>query len=913
MMPTEISQHLEGIVDSGLCTGCGTCVGVCPSKALSVGTTREGTYFPQFAADKCAECCLCIEVCPANSSGAKELNRSIFGRLPQSEFLGHFIECYKGYSTAPSIRWSATSGGLITSLLLFLLEKGLIDGALLTRVRRDSPLEAEPFVARTREQVLSAVGSKYVPVPLNRLLREVLAEDARFAVVGLPCHMQGCRKAELIIPELRAKIAYHFGLTCSHVLSRPGVVFILHKMGVSASEVAGLRYRGNGWPSGIRATLRSGEEEFLSNQNSWWSEVFGGYFFAPYYCTLCYDQLNEFADLSFADAWLPETMKRDKSGTSIAISRTRKGDELLEEARSSGAIELSSLSPRDAVHSQMWPLFFKKRNIKSRVWILKSLGKSVPPGLEESLPSSPKPTLLDYVAAPIPYVSILVSRSQRLTQLLEKLPFRVISTYRQILRRMLLHDSASEVNKQSREDSLAVVGKRVRILITNSHANNRGDEAAQRSMIASIRKLVPNAEFAVMTISPDGLDLQEDVRKIRTFCASKKTGPLIVLWTIFRSLGIRLPTLGLRPAVIEAIEVMANADVVISAPGGPYFGDIYASHEIQEHLFHIGLSKILGKPVMVYGPSMGPFRSRWRNKVRKYVLNRVEIITLRDSISRDYLRELELSHPLVRVTGDSAFQDAVDLDTDKVQAVMSAEGIAAPGDDRSGRQFLVGVTPAGARWNFRESSDPQACQEQYNHTIAKAVDYLIATYGATVVFIPQLYGTSDDVPLIHSIVQLVERRDGVRILSSKWDSEVQQAIVAQMDLVVAGRYHPAIFALKGEVPTVCLAYEHKSVGVMRAVGLERFVIKVEDLSTELLIDRIDAAWDERQQTRDLLGGQVETIRKRALENTMYAIALLDCALQRSIDREEIEREVHRLMTDFEQGKLPVFYDSKRQE
>ncbi|GAG45136.1 unnamed protein product, partial [marine sediment metagenome] len=51
----------------------------------------------------------------------------------------------------------------------------------------------------------------------------------------------------------------------------------------------------------------------------------------------------------------------------------------------------------------------------------------------------------------------------------------------------------------------------VNIVITNSHSDNRGDEAAQRAMINTLGKLIPNSKLTVVTASPCGLDLQEGV------------------------------------------------------------------------------------------------------------------------------------------------------------------------------------------------------------------------------------------------------------------------------------------------------------------------------------------------------------------------------------------------------------------
>lgn len=437
-MNFEIAERINEIKHSNLCTGCGTCAGVCPEKVLKMKMTPEGRYIPEVVNTNCTKCLLCMKVCPTSNENISELNSFIFNMMPDNEFIENFINCYKGYAADSAIRWGASSGGLITSLLIFLLEERLIDGALLTRGNEDDPLKAEPFIARTRKDILSAMGSKYVPVPLNQLLSEIISQDGRLAVVGLPCHIQGIRRAELNIRELQSKIIYHFGLTCSHTLNYCGIEFILHKIGVKLSEVAKLKYRGDGWPSGIKVTLKSGEQRFLPNQGSWWSEIFGAYFFTPYNCTLCHDHLSELADISFADAWLPETMKHDKVGTSIVIARTHIGDELIKATASKNIIEIFALNTQDVIHSQLWPLLFKKRNIKARIRLLKILGKTIPKNLRDNTSTFLNPTLWDYIVAPIPYINIFISNNKLLRRVLEHIPLKLLAFYRQTFKWMLL-------------------------------------------------------------------------------------------------------------------------------------------------------------------------------------------------------------------------------------------------------------------------------------------------------------------------------------------------------------------------------------------------------------------------------------------------------------------------------------------
>jgi colanic acid/amylovoran biosynthesis protein len=300
---------------------------------------------------------------------------------------------------------------------------------------------------------------------------------------------------------------------------------------------------------------------------------------------------------------------------------------------------------------------------------------------------------------------------------------------------------------------------------------------------------------------------------------------------------------------------------------------------------------------MIDAPSMGPFESHRRNIIRRYILNKVEIITLRDHISKAYLEDLKLTYPLVYLTADSAFQDSLDINKDHIKEIMIAEKIIDGQEDLTNK-FLVGITPAGVDWNYRGSINPEEKQERYNRIIAKAIDYLIDKFNAKIVFFPQLYGNSDDVSLISEIIRLVQKKDAIRVLSKKWDSEVQQAIISQMDVVVGNRYHSVIFALKAEIPTVCIAYEHKSAGVMKAAKLDDFVININELTYELLTHKISQAWNQNEEIRRILKSNMPRIRRLSFANSVLAKALIRYAKSSDIRREELKKEVEQLMHDF---------------
>ncbi len=434
----------------------------------------------------------------------------------------------------------------------------------------------------------------------------------------------------------------------------------------------------------------------------------------------------------------------------------------------------------------------------------------------------------------------------------------------------------------------------VHIVITNSHGDNRGDEAAQRSMIRVLAELIPQAKFTILTNSPKGLSMPEGVEVRPTFAAWNRRFPffplpMILLWLALRKLGLKPAWLN-RLALFGSLDSIARADLVLSAPGGPYIGEIYRGHELSEHLLHLWIAEKLGKPVMIYGPSMGPFTTG-RNRIRHRLLDAVQVITLRDPISRQYLDELKVTGPLVYVAADSAFQDSVVIDAKRLEQILVSEEIFDPANPHIP---LIGVTPAGARWNYRNAAEPKIKQAEYVALMAQTVDHLIETYGCRVVFFPQLYGRSSDLPLIQSIVDKTRYADQVCILSDRHDSDIQQAVISRMDMMIANRYHSAIFAIKQAVPVVCIAYEHKARGVMRQAGVEENLIDIGELSFEKLSAAIRRAWENRQAIRQQLQASVPILRKSARISSHAAVALLHCLDRGQLDRKTLADEIERM-------------------
>lgn len=338
-----------------LCTGCGTCAAMCPREIIEMNVNRKKGIYEPIIVGECDECGVCIKVCPGVSVDFRELNREIFGYEGEDMLLGNHEACYVAHSTDEKLRYDASSGGMVTQILIHLIDKGIVDGALVTRMNPEKPLEPEPFIARTPEDIIEAAGSKYCPVPANIALREILREPGKYAVVGLPCHIQGIRKAEMINRKLRERIVYHLGIVCNHTPSFMATEFLLKRLGVRREEVTGIRYRGDGWPGSLKVETVSGDILLLLPE--YWGSGFGQ-LFKPSRCRRCCDHMAELSDMSFADPWLREFEGEKKGKTLIVL---RKGLGILDELKDEGLCQLQPLEPDKVLTSQLYNIYMKKK------------------------------------------------------------------------------------------------------------------------------------------------------------------------------------------------------------------------------------------------------------------------------------------------------------------------------------------------------------------------------------------------------------------------------------------------------------------------------------------------------------------------------------------------------------------------
>jgi coenzyme F420 hydrogenase subunit beta len=347
------------LTPSYLCTRCGTCVAACPKGIIKVSEDN----FPYIDnQDLCTDCDVCRNVCPGIEVDFEEICKGIFRQTLYDPYVGYYKNIYVGYAIDENIRKNASSGGIVTSLLISALEQGLIDAAIVVKMNQDQPLLPEVVVADTVEKIKESMQSKYQPVPLNAILRKAEKYE-RIAVVGTPCQIQGLRKWERVNPKIREKIIYHLGIFCGlGCMEKDATYFLLKKLNVKKENILSIEYRAREYPGGFLVKLKNGNEKYVSKENYKLLHLL----YAPRRCILCRDFTNELSDISIGDAF---SIKKGINGNSIVIVRSNRGKELLGISREQNYIFLEDIKIKKIIASQKLLFNFKKGGAAARIYM----------------------------------------------------------------------------------------------------------------------------------------------------------------------------------------------------------------------------------------------------------------------------------------------------------------------------------------------------------------------------------------------------------------------------------------------------------------------------------------------------------------------------------------------------------------
>lgn len=224
--PDEKTWFMElddAVIDEDRCIQCGTCVAACPSDSIGIGEDD----LPELV-KMCTGCSLCWDFCPRGGL-RYERQWKITGGEDNVSGAGDPITEFSA-KVKQDWRENAQDGGVVTSILIHLLQAGEIDGALIATESDEESWKAESFLATSTEELIENAGSFYnQTMALGNLdlsrwedkLPETDPEDLSLALVGTPCEIEGIQALQEFEWDYQAQdtgvraIGYTLALMCT--------------------------------------------------------------------------------------------------------------------------------------------------------------------------------------------------------------------------------------------------------------------------------------------------------------------------------------------------------------------------------------------------------------------------------------------------------------------------------------------------------------------------------------------------------------------------------------------------------------------------------------------------------------------------------------------------------------------------
>lgn len=353
-------KTVDNIVTSGLCTSCGVCAGSCYKNCISFIYGKERNT-PVVEKDNCVSCGLCYDVCPGKGIELNRVADDVFANeslIKRDTFTGYYRHTYVGHSNNEEVRMHCATGGMVTQFLSWLLAKGEIDGAVVVRYKKDNPLEPEPYIATTKEELWESRSSKYVVLSHDSVAKEIANGHYRnLVVVGLPCQIQGWRQLAQKNKRVRDAIKGYFAIYCSINKTKLTIPYYLLQYRIDAEKIGRFAFRDDGCMGYMKFEDKQGEVMKRIPYKDYWLGTHS--FFTNPRCLMCIDQLGELADVSFGDIHI-KPYSDDTIGTNSIIARSSYWDDLLFKCKEENAITLDEIPVETLVRSQVYVKSYKK-------------------------------------------------------------------------------------------------------------------------------------------------------------------------------------------------------------------------------------------------------------------------------------------------------------------------------------------------------------------------------------------------------------------------------------------------------------------------------------------------------------------------------------------------------------------------
>ena len=336
--PTEL---LTDVLQNNFCIGCGACIDLCPYFRSYKGKTAM--LFPCTRKEG-----RCFAFCPKVEVDLDAISQHLFGTPYDGNSLGSHIAVKMSHAGPRVGKASFQAGGTVSAVIKFALDKGYINGAILTD--RDI-LNPVPKLVTNSEDVLRCASSKYTASPtLSAFNKAVHDGYDKLGIVATPCQAMAIaqmRMNPLAESDFKDPTGLVVGLFCTWALDyRSFEAFLAQHVDLGRIKKIDIPPP----PAEVlEVYLDEGKLEFPL------AEIRAH---VPDTCTYCIDMTSEFSDISVG-------VMEGRPDMNTLIIRTERGQTIVDDAEKDGYLILDDMPDTNLDHLT-WAAGNKKKRALSK-------------------------------------------------------------------------------------------------------------------------------------------------------------------------------------------------------------------------------------------------------------------------------------------------------------------------------------------------------------------------------------------------------------------------------------------------------------------------------------------------------------------------------------------------------------------
>lgn len=290
-----------------------------------------------------------------------DISKELYSQVSEIKYnkdLGYYSGLYVGHVVEGDYRRNGSSGGFGTWILSQLLENDEIDFAINVTESKDNEKLFEYSISDNLKGIENGAKTKYYPVEFSKVINVLKRTPGRYAIVGLPSFIMELRLLATIDPVIKERLKYTIGLVCGHQKSTKFAEFLAWQCGIEPGNLEKINFRKkqNNYPADRYAIEITGkvdgkEQTIIREMRDLLGNDWGQGFFKVRASDFTDDVMNETADITLGDAWLPEYTK-DNKGNNIVIVRNPVIQKIINDGIKNNKLTVDSVDENTIYRSQ---------------------------------------------------------------------------------------------------------------------------------------------------------------------------------------------------------------------------------------------------------------------------------------------------------------------------------------------------------------------------------------------------------------------------------------------------------------------------------------------------------------------------------------------------------------------------------